>query len=499
MSSMMGASGGPGGLTGGDFSSNANLLMGHDFSADLVGSSLGGVYTDGSGSKGQSQYGIDTSRFDTSEYQNMVDQLFNPQTYDKELLASPFHGETSQGHSGNGQGQGQSYETSHESSIGSYAATDMSASAYSANSGSYQSSGSYSTGQGYGGGAAATTGSGATMAGNSDGSSGTVHSPFDTSGFLSGGSSTGGTGTHASTSLGGSHSELNLASPFKISDKDKGESPFKITNVGQGANPFDTSSFLTGAGFGSGQSQTDFQSLSGGQSYQGGDGLTGETQFQINSGTTNKNGLDQYGNIDFSKLSGLTGSGVNLGTSGTQYGSVAGTGSGSHHSGSSYASFTGSKPSYTGVNTGVSESQYKTPFESENYNDLLGNPFDSSSDFNSNHENFNQPFSRGPDQSGGLQAYQGSSGSLGTAGIPSYLGSSGYAQQGTYDQGPAGNPFHQGGSRMNQMRGRNAYCIKLTPSRADPEGVVCVCVCVWGGGGGVGGRGEGGNYSVDSL
>ena len=437
MSSLLSGSSGPGGLTGGDFTGDANSLMGHDFSADLVGSSVGGVYSGntnaGSGSKGQGQYGTDTARFDTSQYQNMLDQLFNPDTYDKELLASPFHGETPEAHSGNGQGQGQGqgYQTSHESSMGSYASTDMSSSTYSGNSGSYQSNGG-SFGDGS---AVSSHGSGA---GHSVGSSGIAHSSFDAHHFLTGGSSSTGSGSMHTSS--GSHSGLNLDSPFKISGSSNGESPFKITSSGgQGKNPFDTSSFMTGGSGGTVNSNTNFQSMSGGQSYQGGDDLQGTSQFQGNSISANKNGLDQYGNVDFSRLSGSTG------TVGSQYGSVGAAGSGLQYTG---GSLTGSKPSYNGVNTGVSESQFKTPFESDNYNDLLGNPFESSSSFSSDHETLNQPFNGGPDQSGGLQQYQGSSGTSGSAGVPSYLGSSGYGQSNGYGQGPAGDPFRQGGSRM---------------------------------------------------
>ena len=480
MSSLSGLSGGPGGLSGGNF--DASMLMGHDFSKDLVGSSQGGVYTgvkaqyssDGSGSKSQNQYGIDTAKFDTSAYQQMLDQLFNPKTYDKELLASPFHGnnyELPQGQGGKSQGQG--YETSHESSVGSYASTDMSHTAYSAHSGSYQ--GSWNNGgqpynSGHAGGDSIGVGQG-----HSSNGGGVAQNPFDTSRFMTGTSSSHSSTGYTGSSVNAGTSGMHVDSPFKITSAEKGETPFKVGNAGQGETPFKITSEGQGASpfkitdsnqgvnpfdigsHGNGQGQS-FQSLSGGQMYESGTGTFGGNQFLGSSGTGNKNGLDQYGNVDFSKLSGLTGSGVDMGTGGTSFGSSTGTGNYPSYSGGSYTSYTGSQQSSSGVNTGVSEGQFKTPFESDNYNDLLGNPFDSSSNFNSNHENFNQPA-----QSGGLQTYQGSAGSAGSAGLQNYQGSGSAGTQaysgssGSYGQGPAGNPFNQGGARMGLNRGNATF------------------------------------------
>ena len=532
MSSMAGMSSGPGGLSGSTFASNANMLMGHDFSKDLVGSSVGGIYNAGTAEKGSNQYGIDTSKFDTSDYQKMLDQLFNPQTYDKGLLSSPFHGDSYKLPQGqNGAGQGHSYETSHESSMGSYASTDMSSSVYSGNSGNYNGgqSQTYNDGQGhtYNGGNVVSSNGGSGQA-NTGGSGGLVHSPFDTSHFSTGVSNTYSNGAQLSGSSSGSNSGMTVDSPFKISNAEKGDTPFKIDSAGgfssgsysnmnsinanspfkindggkgntpfkineagqgaspfkitdsKGGSPFDTSKFFSG-NFGTGQNF-------GGQTFEGGDNSLGQIQYQGSaekdkngldqygnvdfsklsgmsgsrtgnqfqssgsSSTTHKNGLDQFGNVDFSKLSGLSGNAVDLGSSGTNYGNAAGSGSYSQFSGSSYIDYSANKPNINiGVNTGVSQSQFKTPFESDNYNELLGNPFDSSSNFNSNHENFNQPFSQGPAQSGGLRTYQGSQGSAGSAGsagtarMPSYLG----GQTQVSDQGPAGNPFSQGGARMH--------------------------------------------------
>ena len=501
MSSMSGMASGPGGLSGGTFASNANMLMGHDFSKDLVGSSTGGVYNAGTAEKGSNHYGIDTAKFDTSDYQNMLDQLFNPQTYDKGLLSSPFHGDTYKLPQGqNSAGHGTSYETSHESSMGSYASTDMSSSVYNGNSGSFtggqgQTHTSVVSSNGGSG-----SGSGQT---NTGGSGGLVHSPFDASHFL-GGSNINSNG--ASATSGGSNSgtfnspfkigdaatkdtpfkinsasssgftnmnSMNGNSPFKINSGEKGNTPFKINGAGQGKNPFKISDTNGGSPFGNGQNF-------GGQKFGSGDNSLGQMQYQGNAekdkhgldqygnvdfsklsgisgsgtgtqfqsgGTANKNDLDKYGNVDFSKLSGLSGNTVDLGGSGANNGNSVGSGSYSQFSGSTYIDYSSaSKPNLnTGVNTGVSQSQFKTPFESDNYNDLLGNPFDSSSNFNSNHDNFNQPFSQGPSQSGGLQSYQGSQGSTGTAGMPSYLGGQ---TQGS-NQGPAGNPFSQGGAQMH--------------------------------------------------
>ncbi|XP_045209971.2 uncharacterized transmembrane protein DDB_G0289901-like [Mercenaria mercenaria] len=471
---------GPGGLSGGAFiPSNASHLMGHDFSKDL-GNYDGqfGEMNLGQG-QGENTVGVDNSRFDTTAYQQMLQQLFSAGNSGQELkdMGTPFDGSSYT--SNYNTDSGEHHNTAMEASVGSFASADISSYAGSSNTATGQAISQFqgmqkgNAGHYTGSGSGSYSG-GPNVASSGSNNDGTYSSPFDVNNYDVG---------HMSPSSGGaagmgSGSDMNKGqNPFEINNYSTGKNMFSLNSnyndagstsgngIGTEPGPFDTSKFgMLGQNLnkqpGSGQNPFDTNK------YQDSSALSnmmGNQKYQnIGKGSADFNqGLDEYGNVNFGTLSGLSGNTVDPGAAG----GLGMTGTGSYSAGpkgsSSYnglqdesgngqyrAEYTGIGSTYSGAGTGYdaeSKSQYETPFEADNYNDLLGNPFRSDSYFDTTKQNFKLPY----ETNGNLQqsSYSNSGPSAGYSGNR-YVGS-----------GPAGDPFHQGGNSMsgsNTMRGRRS-------------------------------------------
>ena len=389
LSSMM--SSGPGGLAGGSFFSGANTsaLMGTDYSKHMTGE-----HGYGDTSFGATGGQVDTARFDTSAYQNQLKDMFNTDNVANELtgMGNPFDGSSydlpTDHQSSN------YYDTSKDSSLGSYASTDMSS--YASTSGSSSSWDNIAH----------------------TGSSGRYEESNKADGYGTGSSTS--SEKHASPfevhnySLNGASSSNNddIKSPFDTSNSNemgmgtKGNNPFTVTNTGSnsmfgstgtgtGSSPFDASkSSNTGSGS-YGRDSSSYSNMASGSQY-------------TNTYSDNRNSGQFRDSSDSGQYrAGSGGSSSSYDTSGSMY----------------------SSSGYTG---GSDTSQYKTPFESDNYNDLLGNPFKSDSYFDSNKQNFKLP-------------YEKTDSAMQTGSGPS--------QQDSRGAGPAGDPFSQGGNSMGSSLG----------------------------------------------
>lgn len=465
LSSMM--SSGPGGLIGGNFLSgtNASLLMGTDFSRQMM--SQGNI----DNNVGVKEQGTDGQRFDTSAYESMIKDMFNVAQVDKELtdLGNPFDGNhyelPNENHNEN------RYDTSKEASVGSYASTDMSSyasSSGSGHSGSSSDNGKSSTSSSYGGNNSPfnVNNYDFNRPHSSSGYNNDIKSPFDTSNF-----------DNIKSNQFGS----------RFGNNDGGNSPFTINNVGtnsmfgdnkggSASGPFDTSKFSS---LGSSKGQSPFSinrmSTENQSPFNAGTNMQNQSPFDTGTNIQNQNsgnfmqytqtkGLDSYGNIDFGSLSQMSGSLSSGATNGQSYSQDMYSGNSHSYTGGNFNSnsyspdsfasgqysnnrestnyrtsedlsgspYDTSQSMYSGSGyTGVSESQYKTPFESDNYNDLLDNPFKSESYFDSTSQNFDLPYEK---TDTALQAGNGP------------------AQQEYHGTGPAGDPFRQGGNNNRMQR-----------------------------------------------
>lgn len=494
-------SSGPGGLTGGSFLSGTNdsRLMGTDYSKQISAQGFGEM---SSASTNQDRENGGGSRFDTSAYEYMLKDMFNTDNVGQELtnMGNPFDGNSYDLPTNKNTDNGQGYETSKEASMGSYASTDMSK--YGDTSGAGDS-GVQTHSTGYGNAktdSSNPSGTDTNSAGqyqspfnidnydkNSPPSSSgygnnvnNVKGPFDTSSFNNAKNPFSVNRNSGAMNMG---SQYAINSPFTVNGAYNNNGPFSIDAVGNrpgyGGNvpygntaqgPFDTSKFssmggVTGQGpFNVNQGTNVAQIPFNTGSYET-NGLSG--QMIQNGGSTARytetTGLDQYGNVDFGTITGLSGKG--------EGGNIAGMGMKDYSTGSStysggsnayldtssgsgkYNSYSGSHNNgqYTGNGAfssspydasastykttgyvGVSESQYKTPFESDNYNSMLENPFDSKSYFDSNVQNFKTPYEK--------------------TDAASQAGTGPYQEHIQYNgAGPAGDPFNQGGQSKNIM------------------------------------------------
>ncbi|KAK3609362.1 hypothetical protein CHS0354_036601 [Potamilus streckersoni] len=144
MSNTVGMSSGPGGLAGGAFlTDNNNANPGQPgldsgtgtYSGDGSGASKPNYgATNGQSNANNGETGqIDNSRFDTGEYQQMVQDMFKPGNFDQQLVnGNPFDGKVydlpNYGTAGSSSSEGGKthYNTAKDSSVGSYANMDVS-------------------------------------------------------------------------------------------------------------------------------------------------------------------------------------------------------------------------------------------------------------------------------------------------------------------------------------------------------------------------------------
>lgn len=429
---------GPGGLTGGNFlSGNNSMLAGHDFSKDM--NNNGGQFGDMGLGQGQSEnkIGIDNSRFDTTAYQQMLQDLFSTDNTGQGIkgMGTPFDG-----NSYNYNNNGGSYNTNKEASIGSFASTDMSLYTGSSGSGSSHVNTQFhdlQNGQNKESGSTYSSGSNIESSGYNS-----YSNPFDVHNYNIGSSSSSSYGTTGHESL----SNVNKGqSPFSIKNSDTGKSPFSTNSnsvsnngIGSGSGPFDTSKYGMSNG-NSGKHSSIEQNPFDTSKYQASGALSNMMGNQnMATGSNNyNNGLDAYGNVDFGTLSSLSGNDA------------------SNIAGGEFSSRNGAGSSYTGAKTGYnsgSESQYKTPFESDNYNNLLDNPFKSDSYFDTTRQNFKLPYETDSN------LHQNSYSNLD-------MSSAGYGGSGYGGASPGGDPFHQGGHSMGGSSSMTGIFFRNTVKR----------------------------------
>jgi hypothetical protein len=318
-------------------------------------------------------------------------------------MGSPFDGNSFNYNNNNNGGD---YNTDKEASIGSFASTDMSY--YTGNGGTTTGNENskfqnLQKGQNTGSGNSYSSGSNMESSGSN-----LFSNPFDVHNYDTGNSSPNSDGATEHGSL----SNMNdKQSPFSIKNSGTGKTPFSVNSnsgstsgngVGSGSGPFDTSKF--GMSNGNSNKHSDIgQNPFDTSKYQA-SGAVSSMMGNQNMATGSKNyntGLDAYGNVNFRTLS-------------------AGAGYNSR-----------------------SESQYETPFETDNYNNLLDNPFKSDSYFDTTKQNFKLPYETDS------KIQQSSYSNLG-------LSSAGYSGDGYTGSGPGGDPFNQGGHSMggsSSMRG----------------------------------------------
>ncbi|KAL3885272.1 hypothetical protein ACJMK2_025356 [Sinanodonta woodiana] len=132
-----GMSSGPGGLAGGAFVTDNNSGTGNQPGLNSGTDTYNGASKPNNGAtSGQSntgEAGLDNSRFDTGEYQQMVQDMFKPDNFDQQLVNSnPFDGKVyglpNYGNAGSSSSEGgkTQYNTAKDSSVGSFANMDVS-------------------------------------------------------------------------------------------------------------------------------------------------------------------------------------------------------------------------------------------------------------------------------------------------------------------------------------------------------------------------------------